>query len=183
MILYFAAPLATAPRTDSLARAVALWSGCALVSGWHGAVAALPAFDRGDPIDEQARRRILANNLADLARAECVVVLADQGTPRATLVEVGMALARGVRVVWVHNGDRGRCIFDSHERVTRVDLAGVCEEVAVICGAVARVERERAAEARPIILVQRGFAGMAPPLDRDTERRADGDCAGDEGDA
>lgn len=90
-----------------------------MVSSWHSAVVASGATS--DPDDERSRAEILSTNLADLHRADVVIALCDDGTPRATFCEIGFALAIGKRVVWVH-GERGegRNSYDAHPLVARV---------------------------------------------------------------
>ncbi len=141
MNLYFAAPLAHADRANLIAGAVAVFTGHSVVSRWHSVCAGLPVFDLGDPVDDLERTIVLRQNLRDLASADCVVVLADAGTPRATLVEAGMAIARSAWVVWVHDGDRGRCLFDSHPGVARVDSGPATDLIGSICEAVRAVGR------------------------------------------
>ncbi|HEY3234309.1 MAG TPA: hypothetical protein VGJ84_06315, partial [Polyangiaceae bacterium] len=57
---------------------------------------------------------------AQLLLCDVLVALTDQGTPRGTLIEIGIALGLGKPVVWVSgkNGE-GRNIFDSDFRCVR----------------------------------------------------------------
>lgn len=65
--------------------------------------------------------------LADVSRSDLLIALPHLGTPRATLVEIGVAQALGKPIVWTCVGNRGRCIADGHPKVVRVDLAAADE--------------------------------------------------------
>lgn len=96
MRLYYAAPLSCAARASRIARAVGLFTGAAPCSRWHyevpeGAV---------DPVDPEAMRAILERNLADLASADAVVVLADKGNPGETFAEGARAADSRKPVLW-----------------------------------------------------------------------------------
>lgn len=92
--------------------------GLAVSSTWH----APPDDTEVDPDDEATRCRLLAVNLADLQRADCLLVLSSVGEPRATFAEAGFALACGKPTVFVHHGPVGRQLFDSHPKAVRVDM-------------------------------------------------------------
>jgi len=114
MKVYLAAPLAEAPRVHQLA-ADLFDLGLHVVSTWHATTATV------DPHDEDVRLRVLEGNLAELAHADVLVAVTDRGTPRATFAEIGYALARRTRVIWLAGAaGAGRCIFDAHTLVTRV---------------------------------------------------------------
>lgn len=112
--VYFAAPLALAPRARELA-AILRERGCEILSTW------IFTTDAVDPTREDVRKNIMVGNLLDLMAADVVVALLDDGNPRATLVEIGYAIAKRKPVIWLHAEDgRGRNIFDAHDQVTRV---------------------------------------------------------------
>lgn len=116
--VYLAAPLAHAAACRLVAmtlRAI----GADVCSTWHATTETV------DPTDVPTREAILQANLADMDRAEIVVALLHEGTPRGALVEVGYALAMGIAVVWVQgpNGE-GANIFDCHSRVKIVRSVG-----------------------------------------------------------
>ena len=116
-LVYIAAPLGHAPLASALARELRGW-GHSITSRWHDAIA--PLRPRVDPIQEVVRFTVLANNLVDLTRADCVVALLHRGKPKATLCEVGWALARQKPVIWFHDDrPRTRNVFDSHGLVLR----------------------------------------------------------------
>lgn len=88
-----------------------------VVSGWHGR-----AKGPRDPRDEAERGAICAANLAELVRADVVIVMVDDGEPRATYGELGFALALCKPCIFVHDSGTGRCILDAHWLVVRLDL-------------------------------------------------------------
>jgi len=119
MKVYVAAALASFARAQHFADRIAA-AEHQIVSRWHSS-----ASVRGgapDPRADVERQVQLFPNVTDLERADILVVLADQGQPRATFVEAGYALGRGLPVVWVigPNGE-GRCLFDSHPAVVRLE--------------------------------------------------------------
>lgn len=114
--VYVAAPLALVADARVLAGLIAA-RGHYVTSRWHDLV---PEGAR-DPHADVERRQILSDNIDDIERASVLVVLVDQGTPRATLCEAAWALSKGLRVIWCHGTDGvGRSLFDSHAAVTRV---------------------------------------------------------------
>ena len=112
--VYLAAPLAHAHECRLVAMTLRT-IGAEVCSSWHATTEKL------DPTDVDVRKAILRTNLADLDRATIVVALLHEGTPRGALVEVGVALAKGMAVVWIQgpNGE-GANIFDAHPYVTIV---------------------------------------------------------------
>ena len=124
--VYIAGAKSVAPR----ARTVSMLLRCQgydVVSRWHHSM----RDARVDPCMESARVAILGADLADLELAQVVVAITDSGKPRATLVEIGYAIALGTRVIWQIGVDgTGRNLFDSHECVTRVtSTVGVFSEL------------------------------------------------------
>lgn len=118
--VYVAASHAYAGRADTFAQKLQDF-GLTPVSRWHGQV----MIEDWTSVDEAMFSQALADNLSDLDRADVVVALTDIGYPRATIGEIGYALARGTPVVWVHAGDgRGRNLFSSHSLVTRIACVG-----------------------------------------------------------
>ena len=108
-----AAPLAAAPVADDLAGHLGRM-GHIIVSGWHSACVATRPL--GDPTLEDARVRILSDNIADIDKAEGVIVLAAIGVPKATVGDVVWAIAKGKPVgVGLSATGMGRCLWDSHE--------------------------------------------------------------------
>jgi hypothetical protein len=115
--VYVAAPLAHFRFARGFANTLTE-AGFAISSSWHFA-----AFedDVADPTDAPTRADILAMNLSDLVRADVVVALTAQGTPRGTLCEIGWHLALCKPVVWLQGPEgQGGCIFDASPLVTIV---------------------------------------------------------------
>lgn len=74
-----------------------------------------------DPTAHRDRSSILAQNLADLTRADVVVLWVATGTPRCAFVEAGFALALGKPIVLIHGPNReGTCLVDGHANVTAI---------------------------------------------------------------
>jgi hypothetical protein len=74
------------------------------------------------PRDRAVRLAELEGNLAGINAADVVVVSSWSGIPRTTLSEVGYAIAKGKRVVWVQPYNTvGRTLFDVHPLVTTVE--------------------------------------------------------------
>jgi len=105
-------------------RAAAAWAealratGVETCSSWHDDDNVVD----DDSLDEAGRQSAIRRITADVSRADCLVVLAHLGEPRATFVEAGMAIAMGKPCVFVHLGPVGRQVFDSHPRSIRVDI-------------------------------------------------------------
>jgi nucleoside 2-deoxyribosyltransferase len=101
MRVYIAAPKQAQPRA---ARIAEILVGSAEIYGYMlTVVSSWPETigpDEEDPTDAAARARILKKNLAELHDADVVLALTDERWGRETYVEIGRALARGVRVVW-----------------------------------------------------------------------------------
>jgi nucleoside 2-deoxyribosyltransferase len=132
--VYIAAPLALFDDACRVANDLQL-AGIRVVSTWHSA----PGLDAGDPADDAARRRILAQNEANLRAASVVVAcfrnVTERIRPRGAYVEIGKALAWDKTIVWVHAPGAGpdhpsRCIDDSDLVVTRLsDLRDIVPTV------------------------------------------------------
>lgn len=114
--VYLAAALARARHVEAIA--AGLRQHVEIVSGWHSRTNG----SRRDPRDDEERTAICALNLAELVTADVVVVMVDDGEPRATYGELGYALALCKPVVFVHAGQVGRCILDAHSFVVKLDL-------------------------------------------------------------
>lgn len=113
--VYLASALARAKHVQVVA--AGLREHVTIVSGWHGRT-----NGKRDPRDEDERAAILSLNLAELVTADVVVVMVDDGEPRATYGELGYALALCKPCVVVHDSGTGRCILDAHPLVIRLDL-------------------------------------------------------------
>jgi nucleoside 2-deoxyribosyltransferase len=98
-------------------------TGFGITSSWLDA----PEVSDAD-LDAAGRLRVVQQCLADVARADCLVVLSYLGEPRMTWVELGVALASGKPIVLVVLGDVGRCVIDAHPRVVVLDLEKSVEE-------------------------------------------------------
>ncbi len=114
--VYVASPVANAVRARWLGEQLAA-SGMRVVSDWAAeATSKGPAIR--DPSCADARRSVLYANIRALDLADIVVVLADEGAPRATYGEIAWALSRGVPVVWVQGRHgEGANIWDAHPLV------------------------------------------------------------------
>jgi len=114
MSLYIAAPLAQAHVARLLAAALTR-AGFAIVSSWHATAAT------ADPTAHHERQATLRDNLAEIQRCSAMVAWTAEGTPRATLCEIGWALALGRPVVWVQGPEgEGANIFDASPGVVVV---------------------------------------------------------------
>lgn len=91
--------------------------GHVVTSSWLGVVET-----SDDELTEEQRAAAWQACLADISRSDLLLALPCYGTPRATLVEVGVAQALGKATVWVHSGRRGLCIAAWHPKVVRVDV-------------------------------------------------------------
>lgn len=135
--IYLAAPLAQAHVARLLATMLAS-AGHRITSTWHATAATV------DPTHIHDRRACLADNLQDLTRADLVVAWTAEGTPRATLCEIGHALATGKPVVWVQGaGGEGANIFDASPLVTVVREHREEVLLGAVRGAMTGVEVER----------------------------------------
>ncbi len=115
--LYIAAALSEAARARAAADVLTA-SGIHVVSTWHHRVTA----GEPDPTTDAERGFVAKHCARELARAQTLLALTDQGNPRGTYVEIGMALAMAMPVFWlvpadVH--DWRRTVFDGHPYVTR----------------------------------------------------------------
>lgn len=116
--IYIASAFGERTRAESYAvRLSAL--GHEIVSRWHA-----PNTKVKDEllITDRERAKLLRANIADLGRADLVLVIGYAGTPRATWGEAAFAIALGKPVLFVTRGARGRCLWDSHPKALRVDV-------------------------------------------------------------
>jgi len=112
--IYVAAPITQVHVACLIAQALTA-DGFTVTSSWHSLV---QSTDRS-PLDPRVRQDVLATNLSDLHRAALVVAWTGAGIPKATYSEIGWALARGKRVVWIQNSEGGETnIFDADPGVT-----------------------------------------------------------------
>lgn len=93
--VYVAAPAPSVERARSVAGAIA-GEGGIIVSTWHEGEG--PVSDDGLTVD--AARVIAARNLAQIHAADVMVVLTDDRHGRETFVEVGVAIAEEIPIVW-----------------------------------------------------------------------------------
>ena len=116
--VYIAAPLGEYRTARDLA-GVARGLGFVVASTWHDTVDG--SVETSDP----ARRKALAATcVKELGRADAVLAWTARGTPRATLSEIGYALAFGKPVLWMQGpAGAGGNVFDAsrHVTVVRVD--------------------------------------------------------------
>jgi nucleoside 2-deoxyribosyltransferase len=115
--VYIAAPLGEQARARA-ARESLTAAGLHVVSTWHERVAA----GEPEPEADEDREYAAKSCARELARAQVLLAMTNQGVPRGTFVEVGMALAMAIPVFWLvpreTNDPRGT-VFDSHPYVTR----------------------------------------------------------------
>ncbi len=115
--VYIAAPLTEQARARAAAQSLT-GEGLHVVSTWHERVTA----GEPEPDDFEHRAYAAKSCARELARAQCLLALTNQGTPRGTFVEIGMALAMAIPVFWLiprETDDPRASIFDSHPYVTR----------------------------------------------------------------
>lgn len=102
--VYVAAPSASVERARGVAGMIAREGGL-VVSTWHGGDA--PVTDEG--LTLAAAREIAGRNKAQIAEADVMVVLTDDRHGRETYVEIGLAVAAEIPIVWsVERG--GACL-------------------------------------------------------------------------
>lgn len=115
--VYVAAPLGERPRAWAAAQALRA-QGFVIVSSWHDL-----HLDRdADPEDADERAYTAKACTREITRAQALLALTNQGTPRGTYVEIGMALAMAIPVFWLvprETHDPRSCVFDAHPYVTR----------------------------------------------------------------
>ncbi len=130
--IYIAAPLATA--RDAYAVGLALKLACPnteLVSRWLHRCLEKSACDPDAPFEREV---VLFNNIIDIERADIVIALTGNGTPKATFGDIVWALAKEKPVVWITNRSMGRNIWDAHWAVTRVDTPDPLRSLpAIVC--------------------------------------------------
>ena len=132
MRIYIAAPLACGYLARHAADSLRAERHTVL-STWH-------EIDRsGDPLEHGSRLGQLAANLSELDAADVVVALMSHGTPRATNVEIGYAIARGKRVVWQANNGENANLFNAHPLVMQTRTAS---ETAAALERMARTVRD-----------------------------------------
>lgn len=147
---YLAGALRLAPYLCRLGRALTTLTGCEIVSGWHDEVVRLGLVV--DPHDRVALRAIYDANARDLARSHAVVAITHEGNPRATLCEIGAAIALGKPIAWVQGQDgRGGNSYDASPLVRRIIApaehghdASLVVELATVLAAIRSEQVERA---------------------------------------
>lgn len=139
MRLYIAAPLGEAKEARTVAGSLAS-VGHIIDSTWHR-----EGGDVADAADGATRLDRLTQNIIDLNAAEAVVALMSWGNPRATNCEIGYALAKGKRVIWLDctSYHTNANIFDAHPLVTQVRNVSEC------IAALARMQASAARETMP----------------------------------
>lgn len=88
-----------------------------VTSTWH-AGDCRPEHD----LSLEDRHAALRTNIADLQRADVVLVVAYVGEPRATFGEAAFALSLGKPVVFMHDAQTGRQLWDVHPKALRLDI-------------------------------------------------------------
>lgn len=92
-----------------------------------------------DPTDAMERATILENNVDDIRRASACVFLAQQGAPRAGHWDAAFAHSIGKKVIWVHDGTKGRNVWDASAGVHLVSAGVNAHQTAIrIANALAR---------------------------------------------
>jgi hypothetical protein len=99
-----------------------------IVSRWH----------RTDvekyPAEPSIRADKVAMNVSDILRATTFVLLTDVGTPRSAWVELGIALASKIFVLWIQgDAPEQRTIFDAHGLVHLVTPGQALNGETVAC--------------------------------------------------
>jgi nucleoside 2-deoxyribosyltransferase len=94
--IYIAAPTARQNHAESLALKLRAF-GYEITSQWHAKALASPPGGEG-MLALEARRGIAQANLEDLRLADAFVLIADPAG-RSSLVELGLAWSRGLRIV------------------------------------------------------------------------------------
>jgi nucleoside 2-deoxyribosyltransferase len=92
MNVYIVAPIAESARAARVADELQS-CGYRVVSTWHD------GGHTADPDDPEQRREIMRANMTCLRLADVVLAQLDRGVSRCGLIEVGMALARGLPVI------------------------------------------------------------------------------------
>lgn len=118
--IYIAGAAEYAARADAVGHAIVeRLPGTEIVSRWHR-----QAIDKY-PYDASIRAQKVCENIADILRATDFVMLADQGTPRSAWVELGIALANELPVIWTRGVvPEQQTIFDVHGLVTMISPGG-----------------------------------------------------------
>jgi hypothetical protein len=171
--VYVAAPLAFALKAQAFAEALRAL-GCWVTSRWH----ALVGVDAVESLDPEVRARALAMNVYDLDLANALVLFANEGTPRSSLIECGWALASGYPVVWVH-APGAPPLFADHHQVTRFAGAPAPEVVLATITRALNEHRRRPPQHVGINGSARLLEVLstipAPPFEVDEPARGDGE--------
>jgi nucleoside 2-deoxyribosyltransferase len=132
--VYIAAPLATAREAYAVGLALKRASpNMELVSRWLHRCLEKPACDPDAPLEREV---ILWNNIIDIERADIVIALTGNGTPKATFGDIVWALAKEKPVVWIANWSQGRNIWDAHWAVTRINTPDPLRSLPAIVSAI-----------------------------------------------
>ena len=129
MIRIYVAASIKAASVAREAAAVLTQHGHHVVSTWQDRIL---ADGPSDPTAPKHRSAIYELNKIELRECDVVVALTHVGAPSATYFELGFAAALGKRIIWVHDGDKGRNLGDADALVVRVQnftgvLAALCE--------------------------------------------------------
>lgn len=108
------------PSEDTLAASTLatklMMAGHEVLSTWHR-----NPYCEKYPTDPAVRLEQLEINMRGIEAADVVVAASCTGIPRTTLSEIGYAIAKGRRVVWLQPfGPELRTLFDAHPLVTRL---------------------------------------------------------------
>ncbi len=127
--VYVAGPLAYAMRSAEVAEGLTS-AGFEVVSSWIPAALA----ENGELRNLQARATRQAQNEQDIRRADVLLALTAEGTPRATFAEIGFALALECPVLWFQGvAGEGENLFDANmlvkvELVIHAELSSTAQE-------------------------------------------------------
>jgi hypothetical protein len=115
--VYVAGPLSAKSDVRMVVRTLRLFPPCvlAVVSRWHD----LPDEEtNADPTDVVKRKQLNDMNVADMDRADVLVVWTMTGRPCTTYCEIGYAVAQNKTVFWIQGPELvGANIFDAHPNV------------------------------------------------------------------
>jgi nucleoside 2-deoxyribosyltransferase len=116
LTIYVAAPKSEVLRAREVTHRLAGIENVTVVSTWHDTV---QPTDQ-DPADTETTKKILKTNNRDLSWADAMVVITKDGAGRETYVELGRALARGLRVFWLGN-EGGGALSCADEMVSKFE--------------------------------------------------------------